>query len=978
MTQFLITQFSESWPKILVLGQEGVFSQKLQTLLQEKGFRTEFANAGQFSTDESLQEEISKKNYYKIIWLFGWQPEAEPFKKVVHWLNERLEPTLVIARLDTIPDIDDKAFSLERRQWDKQIRAINYFAQNLSKASLLIGQDIISSDFNHLGLSFLLRGHKEGKIFSPEIDFRFINLERFLHQVSNIIFAPYTNKKMVFQSDKIPYRRLEKHLLSLSQAPLEVISRPSSPAKAELIFQPEILFGSGSLDFFNEDFFYRLQEKFLITPPSFISPPAKIKTKKVFSIKEEKIILPLKQNKSLLKPLPSVVFLTVIVPNCNFLTDGVLVCRPEVKSKIIVPPLPIIGSKADTHFSPEYQKYLNGLVRQAPTRKPQRKLSPVVSPQKLFNQAKERPLIKKEQKVVYKQQKAQPVLVKKKTASKIGWQKIATPFVLALICLFIYFGFLLPKQSAYSQQPILQSFFQACLTPDCLNEQNQDLWQNLKTQAQSTNQEVMFINHFENFFTQRNILNQQMSRFYRVMMNSEPGTATAEVQLVQNSLFTTLESLDQLQTTLTQIKGSSVNSSLLPDLERLSQQLTKIKNNFLLWQKYQEVFTLLAQQEKTKLLVLLLNNQTLLSQGGELLALSEIDVQAGTFQKSQQIPLSRLAQNQAVKVEDSRFFSASTSSLLSLQRLPLQENFSALASKTQKILQVSQDLQLDLIFSFNLNSYVSLLAVLEQKEPDLLYQELSLELKEKTSLEQEKILLDKYQELAKKMKEISPQKTANLIFTFLEEIESQEILFYSDQPALKQLFDNLSLSGQVNARACPSLLGGSACFIDHFVQFRSSLNGQESSLQNINHSIELDSKQTKHERQIVLENPSQEEKIEFWQFVFPSLAQDIIVTIDGQKRTVDEQNGFKLTLPAQSKQIIKISFYINRVLPDDNFVYSFSEKKQSGERNQSFNLNIKNSLPYSPKVIAPYATIDGKQINFSSVKNQSFLGAVAF
>ncbi len=133
-----------------------------------------------------------------------------------------------------------------------------------------------------------------------------------------------------------------------------------------------------------------------------------------------------------------------------------------------------------------------------------------------------------------------------------------------------------------------------------------------------------------------------------------------------------------------------------------------------------------------------------------------------------------------------------------------------------------------------------------------------------------------------------------------------------------------------------------------------------------------------HTRTITYKNLSDKKYSEYLSFNLPEGAQFGSLTINGAVQEMDDNGGFIIDVPAQSTIMATLTFKVDRSLNKNNFVYSFSEQKQVGSWGEKLQVIFKNSLPYSPKLIAPSATIENKRINFNVVQDQSFLGAVSF
>lgn len=999
----LVTQFSSSLPKILFLAQSGSFSQKLAERLSKKGFDIQQINPFDLLTSPSLQRQLSQVNYYKIVWLFGWQLTNEPYQDMSAWLSQRLEPTLIISRLDTIPDLGQDDFLLSQKKWEKQVLALNYFDQNLPKTTLLIAQDVIVLDAPHLGLAYLCQNYHEQRLIDAHLDFRFISDSSFLSQVDSVIFAPYSGAKTIFQAAKIPHFKICDQLLAASAPTFHVSTRPQKPAVPEFTFIPQILAGFTSLDFLTPEFLGNFSRQLLAQPTTGLRPPQVV----IVSAPKSKVAQkpPLVKNTPVLQqyrqPIASS-FTALTVPACNLL-HGVVVCARPVKKKILVPPLPIVGSPTkkipvDQYLSLAQAKLNSSTIKITPvsTTSSIKPASGAVSPSikasssvtaKSSTRAQTKPPIKPKsrlarskllQQQVRPRQQIQPQTVKTKKTILSPFI-IISPIILALCVVVTYFTFLTPVVETDSHQDTLARFFQTCTQTNCLGKTESRSLAALVNNDPARDQAASFVTSLNTFSLQNELLNKQLSRFYRTILQIEPGSATQEMQLVNQHLEKDLTDLNQVQLSLQQLQNSLPQAVALAGIDDFSQQLTQTKNQLLLWQKYQEFFDALIQQDQLDIVVLLLNNNHLLSQGGQLFAFTQVLLEQGQISSHNTLSISELAKNNAVSVDLDPLFTSSASSTLSgFQNLPAQETFTQLTDKTTKILKTAKNFIPDLSLSFNLNSYSQLAAVISSQDATVIYDQTIANLNSQSTTAQESTLITLFHNFYQQLKTVPDEKIPTLVFTFLEQIDEQEILFSSDQPSLNEMIQTLVLNGELGSHVCPTSLGGDVCFIDHFLQRTSLVSGDRLAEQTVAHFVELKTTQTLHTRTFSFVNHSDQTVTESLQFAFPENAKNINFTLSGKKQKVSVSQGFLVTIPAQQTVTASLEFSIARTINDKNFVYSFSEQKQSGSRQQSFNLTVKNSLPYSPKIIAPHATIDNNRINFITTQDQSFLGAIAF
>ncbi len=110
----------------------------------------------------------------------------------------------------------------------------------------------------------------------------------------------------------------------------------------------------------------------------------------------------------------------------------------------------------------------------------------------------------------------------------------------------------------------------------------------------------------------------------------------------------------------------------------------------------------------------------------------------------------------------------------------------------------------------------------------------------------------------------------------------------------------------------------------------------------------------------------------------PSQATSSSFLINDTPQIPQEDGSYKITIPAGRTITATYQFSLPRSLTQNNFVYSYAEQKQAGITGQTLNVQFKNNLSYSPKVIAPSALLQNKEVFFYPSAQAKFLGAIAF
>ncbi len=1036
MYQRLVVQFSNSLSQILLLASAGKFANGLQEELEKHGFNVRFITFDQL-LQRDFTDKLTHQNFYKIITLSGWEKKPVDSQKIVQFLNRRYEPTLIISRLDSLPAFGQRAHAKLRQLQTSQLENINNFALSLPKATLLIGQDVVVPEVMPLSLSYICRQFlSHNRLTDPEINFGFTYFPHFISQILPTIFSPYTGEKFLFQAQSISSDKLLQRLSSFSNQPTTIISQPFISNQFDFSFSPLILSGSTDLQFLTQDFFKRyfvtqLEETWTIQKPQLTTSSDLVKKKSRFSQKildqktlvefqsqiaaKEQQILANYQN-----TCSSPIY--IHIPQCNLL-EGKLVCK-NISSPILkIPPLnQVVLSHQNYLFVPPVNppfavsRHLSRLQKPpslvSNSSKPS--LSVKTEPQKTTNTVTSQTLLSPAVKKPLQSQSASTSLVKKPTTAikntpadsrrlkvnrsikKTSPRKIylATPtkpsfftplnliivssILLVLILVYI---FVLPSTYLSQTETNFKNYFSSCQNREsCFTLENNDFFDQNLTNNQTSALIVDFHQQLKVFSYQKNLFSQQLTRLYRTILQLETGDVASELSLTDSRLAETLIALTTLNTSFN--NAQTELSTFIPsgNLEQFQEQLNLYKNQLLLWQKYHELILALTQPEQVSLSLLLLDNTHLLSQGGQFLALKNFTLNSGRASNSAFIPVSQIADQDSLTFSNPQIIelAASATPAAGLYNAPYQEDFSSFATIASQASQVATS-EADLLISFNLNSFSRLAASVTDQTATEIFEQIKTQIKNLDLESKEDFFLQLYNNLDQVLLSLNDQeKILNFIFTLLHEINQEEILFGSRQPSFSDLINLLRLDHQLDSRSCPSSLGGDVCYLDSFVQLRSLIIGEDLTLLKIEHTVTIDAQKTFHSRSLTFSNPYSTSSLETIFFQLPEQVTTANFIVNNKEQTVNTDGSFTILIPAHQTITAVLDYTIPRSISQNNFVYSFAEQKQSGAYNQETTVIFKNSLPYSPKIIAPNAIITGKKVTFGSYQDENFLGAVAF
>lgn len=1019
MYQRLVTQFSNTLSQVLLLAPAGEFANQIQIEFEQRGFSVHFINLIDFLQNDQLQLDLQKQSFYKIVTLFGWTEKPLDYQLLTHFLQFRHEPTLIISRLDTFPNFSAKEQLRLQQVHCQQLAAIEYFADNLSKKTLLIGQDIISSDCCHLLFRFICRQQNQNRLIDPEIDFSPLPCDQFLIQNLATIFSPYDGERFLFCAQPIKSEKILFRLSELSGATTQIISHPYESKKTKLSFSPLSLFGKTDLKFLTNNFFAHLLQQLefeKISPPIIVQPAKKLAIKNAQNINYKSnysnknvnnVLRGANHNEEFFQHFPQEIasqeekilrhyhsqapyqHLSLQVPSCNLL-HGKLVCALPEKKALVVPPIVEISCyhQDDLFFSPLEPPFSTSRHLKTTAKHPIKSSSVTTStlavkqPVKILSQK-----LEKEKKSFSRSQSSEKIISKKilhvKKPIPLCFSKFSLSpifFVGFFLFLIAFCIFILPLNNLDTNQKKLQTFFSSCQEKkSCFNQETFSFLQNNFQEKKQTQEINQFVSSLNAYFTQKQVFENQVNRLYRTILQKEPGDVIQEINLVDQALTNAVSSLNDVDLAFNQAQKKLQTFVSVEDLTQFKDQLTAYKTQLLLWKKYKDLFIVLAQQDKINLALLVLDNVHLLNQGGQFIGAQNLNFSQGKIVESHFVYAHSFANAKAIKIDNPIIFKdLSATSAAGLYNSPYQENFSDFYQTISKTIS-SATAEPDLVISLNFNSFSQLAAPITNRKASEIFSQIENQLNSLSLPERENFAFNLNQNLGQIIANLNDRdQVVAFFFALLKQFNQQEMLFASHQPALKDLIESANLNHQLNTRSCPSSLGGNVCYIDSFVQLRSLLSGENLIPLQIDHVVVLNPQETVHARTLTYQNQNKIDSRETINFLLPEQTIDVNFSLNGKDQLPNTDGSYSILVPAGQQLSAVLTYVVPRSLEQNNFVYSFAEQKQSGAYNQTVSVSFKNNLPYNPKVVAPSATIDGKKITFNSFSEAGFLGAIAF
>ncbi|MBQ6449794.1 hypothetical protein IJJ08_02735 [bacterium] len=264
MSPYLVTEFPQALPQVLLLGDVPTALEQIATIFHERGFASQIYH-WQSLTSAAARERLGQKNYYKIICLVelgGAQSDLSLIRSV---LSGRREPILFITRFDSTVDVDN----LQTRTWyqacRQQYQHIIALAEEFPRANLLIVRDLLVRDqAYHPGFEYIFRQLNSQVLTDPGINFFFISQTNFLQQITPQFFVPFTGEKYLFTAQAISSNRVFDHLDQITDHHYKIVMESYPPVDFAFPFALTALSGPADMDMLTSDYL----QSFLLPQPT--------------------------------------------------------------------------------------------------------------------------------------------------------------------------------------------------------------------------------------------------------------------------------------------------------------------------------------------------------------------------------------------------------------------------------------------------------------------------------------------------------------------------------------------------------------------------------------------------------------------------------------------------------------------------------------------------------------------------------------
>jgi hypothetical protein len=1015
MSKQLITEFTKVLPKILLIGDDSDLALKITAQLRENNFKVVYRSSTRLLSDEQAAASFAQNTYYKIIYLFNLKDNTQPLRVPSQILRWRHEPILIITRFDTTTNLDSPL----THQWFQncltQYNNITALAQRFPKASLLIARDLILTDSAfHPAASYFFSRLGAGEILSPGFAFSFISQNSFLEQARTLLFAPYTGEKMLFATNQIAAASIFHAFADVWSPKLKLVTETLPIADFEFDFSLTLYSGVSDLNFVTSEnvFFKKLltpptptpqqsppREEVSLPPlPHLPTPPVAVSAKTKHILQRARKILTTKEESFLSRYLDGAntpfTRKNIDLRSFDFLQSAVKPVPPATFSP--KPPPRADHRRVQINFDLSYFATRAPII--API-SPQRNLATIKVPQQTSARAS-KPKTELAKQTYLKGRASRPTaptttrrqqtrLTRSRPRSPIGRHFFASPLaravaggtlILALVVLG-YTVFYHPTIRRAATQSALRTFFTTChAQAACLT--NTDLSHELTSLTSAPVNEQALIGLLSEFLPATQKFDKQLIRALGVAWQNQPGVLTDEWQIVAQSLTLVQETLTPLQAELVRQENYLVTLTDLTTINDFKERLDVLNNNLQLLRRHLPLLEALAAEDELAASVLMFDNTIARSGGGEVLGYVQVELQKGKLGAVSAQPLSEIIAAANLEISSPPTLQDYRDTALEATgayNLAFGRDFNATSALAAQLWTSAGGKQVDLSAGLNLNTLAALEAVVNKKDAGAVLATLRGDLRSVTIGSKEKTLISHLNTLHAGLARLSGEQLKLMFFSFLNQLNTGEMSLSSPRDDLALAFAGVGVTGDPSNVLCPAGFGTDLCFLDIFVQTDDYLDLNVDLVQTVTHTIELELERTRHMRQIILDNRAgKRPAADYLTFSLPVGAKLESLEVDGEAVTLDTNKGLRVVVEAGQALTIEVTAMLERTINKNDLTYSFYNQGQSGLLDQSIQVIVVNKLPYSPKIIAPAAVNEQKNIIFNPVSGQSFQGAVIF
>jgi len=230
----------------------------------------------------------------------------------------------------------------------------------------------------------------------------------------------------------------------------------------------------------------------------------------------------------------------------------------------------------------------------------------------------------------------------------------------------------------------------------------------------------------------------------------------------------------------------------------------------------------------------------------------------------------------------------------------------------------------------------------------------------------------------------------------LTQLNQKEILLHSDHQVLQQAIESNSWDGKRSELTCPAEFKQGNCLVDSLFQVESNVGINKVNYyisEKIEHSLGISEKFIRHKRKIIFENTATSDLwplgtyrnyLRFYLHPQANLEKielnGLVADLDKVK-IIDTNRGRELSMLVEVPKESKVELSITYLVPNQMvtpFSYVFLDQKQAGVFNKTSSYQIVFEEKFKPQLIAPQAKYQNKVIHFENKNLDHFLFAVSF
>ncbi|MBQ6436150.1 hypothetical protein IJJ27_01140 [bacterium] len=247
MSNYFITQFSQTLPKVLLLGDSLDFCQQLADIFKRRNFETQiftFADCRR----AKVQSQLKQQTFYKIFAIPNLTGNEIVTKQVQNLLAARHEPITFISRFDSTVDIDNNQTHSWYQDCKAQYNQLVTLANSFPRANFIIVRDLLLEKTSfHPAFNFIFSQSSDQLLTDPGISFNFVSQNSFLSQIEKLIFAPCTGEKTLFITDPISPSQLMRTLNAALDFSFRIQHETYPPVEFSFPFNYRTLTGNSDL-----------------------------------------------------------------------------------------------------------------------------------------------------------------------------------------------------------------------------------------------------------------------------------------------------------------------------------------------------------------------------------------------------------------------------------------------------------------------------------------------------------------------------------------------------------------------------------------------------------------------------------------------------------------------------------------------------------------------------------------------------------